>query len=1434
MRLILSHLFNDDDDVINAKNIKGYSALHIASSINKPEAIKLLVTHGAEIDQPDTKSGKSPLYIAVQEKNVEATQVLLELGADSNKLTYFRDSPSQLASSSDRRHLLRLISRYDSSHPASPPALGRRNSRRVGDVMIKNTHEQNNFIINESERKSSNSQLFQDQSQMSSVTNESKSESPRRNVIVKNSLNSECATASLSQNIRSINTENPKTIKREPGCTSPSSYPISIEPVLSTETETSKFNSKALRSIEQMQSQLDRLHRAREQHARLVAGDPLTRIPASIAASLLRQRPQEPFVSLYPPGALVRSNEGDKFKCAETTERDNEGEISQKTKEKTPKKKSVTSSRGMRSLKTSFLTSITPATNSVSKRKTGASKSVSEPLDLSHPDREVTTTTVLHLDDNNTNMLLEDKMNTEVDNDKAKTKEYVAEQADLHSKIKKEVVSDDPDSVTQGNTSPPTMHYPTLITQAEYPTFPKYTSQNLRESFVPFVNPWLNFQGAIINPNAFLTQAAYGYIPTALGNSAAAQLQPTLPPFDPNGISQRNHFAAGISQWVNLSLDVARAAERLRQPRIDEESADSMNSRKRKATDDIENHRSPAKESESDNLSFSRQSAENGKRFRSHNSTAVHSEGLHRSASDDPGNSREKDEQLSSNRTLKRRNSAPSTGVAPQVLEKEDDRRVAPVDLHSYAGCLPPHCLHLLQSSGNLALSYREHALKEVEEVYQTRNHGVPITANGNTSPQSELRIQHHTNNASNGDTKTIELTRIRESDFHMAGRRPSSTLYRELWRPSGRDEGSDSAKNKTIPLHPKATYLHGSHKPESWSSYRRKLQNSSVLSYNERRRSGDKARRASETESDDEDYIQTLQISDASSDDEEYSETIANPCSDARSQGSINFGRGAWSDLDLGNLPAFGGNVAVPILNTVPRQHSTSMYATIPTKMACSVIKNVPKTLNGLPRTYTSTKLGNPTKKSVDHKAYAYEFSPHDVIREPRKELQLNDLPLTQRSTTRETKSHKCRGCSHKRASQDESRLKLIGNILQQSYSKTTYGGFQSTTPHCAPRLVFTSEIKLPSEVQHRKVFSNSEEKPAKSSGLTASAAIEERSLQRTTTTSRNSDSEYSHKLFKFARAVKENKNREPKSVGEKDSIKSSSATENRASILSGSSVLAARTGRSTSSSSTRLNSLDAKLEELRQKATEREEMNKLDRQEREAAHSEAKPVNIKTETTYSHSSTDVTSPSCSQTNVIFDAKRKLSQSPFQESESGRFSGKKNVAVIKPNQSIVSQTSRDNIPFNVGPPKKRHMKRYSPEFYKQRREVILQDREVRSASPLPQEPFVSTNVLIDNEDRSLNVRWCSPDRSPTRRKHAQNARTILTYTVPLGPLKQSRGSNSHTVRLEQNYRKHPRYASSPRSDTVIVVESRVQETLRDEIDERLEIGDLEISDDES
>ncbi|XP_039248054.2 uncharacterized protein LOC120325934 isoform X3 [Styela clava] len=1195
MRLILSHLFNDDDDVINAKNIKGYSALHIASSINKPEAIKLLVTHGAEIDQPDTKSGKSPLYIAVQEKNVEATQVLLELGADSNKLTYFRDSPSQLASSSDRRHLLRLISRYDSSHPASPPALGRRNSRRVGDVMIKNTHEQNNFIINESERKSSNSQ-----------------------------------------------------------------------------------------------------------------------------------------------------------------------------------------------------------------------------------------------DDNNTNMLLEDKMNTEVDNDKAKTKEYVAEQADLHSKIKKEVVSDDPDSVTQGNTSPPTMHYPTLITQAEYPTFPKYTSQNLRESFVPFVNPWLNFQGAIINPNAFLTQAAYGYIPTALGNSAAAQLQPTLPPFDPNGISQRNHFAAGISQWVNLSLDVARAAERLRQPRIDEESADSMNSRKRKATDDIENHRSPAKESESDNLSFSRQSAENGKRFRSHNSTAVHSEGLHRSASDDPGNSREKDEQLSSNRTLKRRNSAPSTGVAPQVLEKEDDRRVAPVDLHSYAGCLPPHCLHLLQSSGNLALSYREHALKEVEEVYQTRNHGVPITANGNTSPQSELRIQHHTNNASNGDTKTIELTRIRESDFHMAGRRPSSTLYRELWRPSGRDEGSDSAKNKTIPLHPKATYLHGSHKPESWSSYRRKLQNSSVLSYNERRRSGDKARRASETESDDEDYIQTLQISDASSDDEEYSETIANPCSDARSQGSINFGRGAWSDLDLGNLPAFGGNVAVPILNTVPRQHSTSMYATIPTKMACSVIKNVPKTLNGLPRTYTSTKLGNPTKKSVDHKAYAYEFSPHDVIREPRKELQLNDLPLTQRSTTRETKSHKCRGCSHKRASQDESRLKLIGNILQQSYSKTTYGGFQSTTPHCAPRLVFTSEIKLPSEVQHRKVFSNSEEKPAKSSGLTASAAIEERSLQRTTTTSRNSDSEYSHKLFKFARAVKENKNREPKSVGEKDSIKSSSATENRASILSGSSVLAARTGRSTSSSSTRLNSLDAKLEELRQKATEREEMNKLDRQEREAAHSEAKPVNIKTETTYSHSSTDVTSPSCSQTNVIFDAKRKLSQSPFQESESGRFSGKKNVAVIKPNQSIVSQTSRDNIPFNVGPPKKRHMKRYSPEFYKQRREVILQDREVRSASPLPQEPFVSTNVLIDNEDRSLNVRWCSPDRSPTRRKHAQNARTILTYTVPLGPLKQSRGSNSHTVRLEQNYRKHPRYASSPRSDTVIVVESRVQETLRDEIDERLEIGDLEISDDES
>lgn len=190
---------------------------------------------------------------------------------------------------------------------------------------------------------------------------------------------------------------------------------------------------------------------------------------------------------------------------------------------------------------------------------------------------------------------------------------------------------------------------------------------------------------------------------------------------------------------------------------------------------------------------------------------------------------------------------------------------------------------------------------------------------------------------------------------------------------------------------------------------------------------------------------------------------------------------------------------------------------------------------------------------------------------------------------------------------------------------------------------------------------------------------------------------------------------------------------------------------------------------------------------------------------------------------NTGLDSRYRSTGSPFYDSDVGRF-GKRNIAVIKPNQSVLDGCEK-KTPGSTCPPKKRHTKRYSPEFYsKPKVDPAIHDREVRSASPIPHSPFVSTNVLINNDEHSWNVRWCSPERSPNRRPHGSKATTILTL----------RGPNSHTVTLERNLRKYPRYPSSTQSDAVIVVQSRMARGALDERDQRLEIEDLEISDEET
>lgn len=82
---------------INEGNVKGQTALHIAaSSPGNAEMVRVLLAHGARLNQPDSGQ-QTALHKAVLHGNVEEVTVLLERGADPNFVDNVGHSPIHLA-----------------------------------------------------------------------------------------------------------------------------------------------------------------------------------------------------------------------------------------------------------------------------------------------------------------------------------------------------------------------------------------------------------------------------------------------------------------------------------------------------------------------------------------------------------------------------------------------------------------------------------------------------------------------------------------------------------------------------------------------------------------------------------------------------------------------------------------------------------------------------------------------------------------------------------------------------------------------------------------------------------------------------------------------------------------------------------------------------------------------------------------------------------------------------------------------------------------------------------------------------------------------------------------------------------------------------------------------------------------------------------------
>lgn len=83
--------------------------LHPAASQGHPEATKLLLSHGADIDTRCEDYGASPLHWAAQEGQVEVTKLLLSHGADMKSKRKNGYRPLHSAASEGQVETTRLL-----------------------------------------------------------------------------------------------------------------------------------------------------------------------------------------------------------------------------------------------------------------------------------------------------------------------------------------------------------------------------------------------------------------------------------------------------------------------------------------------------------------------------------------------------------------------------------------------------------------------------------------------------------------------------------------------------------------------------------------------------------------------------------------------------------------------------------------------------------------------------------------------------------------------------------------------------------------------------------------------------------------------------------------------------------------------------------------------------------------------------------------------------------------------------------------------------------------------------------------------------------------------------------------------------------------------------------------------------------------------------
>jgi ankyrin repeat protein len=94
---------------IEAKNSHGQSALLVAVTYGYADVVRILLSHGAQVDAMHGSTGQTALIVAVQKGFLDVVEVLLDHGAEIDKKNKVQDSALSVAVMRKNPPMVKLI-----------------------------------------------------------------------------------------------------------------------------------------------------------------------------------------------------------------------------------------------------------------------------------------------------------------------------------------------------------------------------------------------------------------------------------------------------------------------------------------------------------------------------------------------------------------------------------------------------------------------------------------------------------------------------------------------------------------------------------------------------------------------------------------------------------------------------------------------------------------------------------------------------------------------------------------------------------------------------------------------------------------------------------------------------------------------------------------------------------------------------------------------------------------------------------------------------------------------------------------------------------------------------------------------------------------------------------------------------------------------------